>query len=133
MNFIAVLLAGIATMVIGFLWYSPTLLGKVWLREMNLSSHHVATAKAKGLGKQYFCSFLSSLVMIYVLQTVFTLLVVTAVAQAIHLSFLLWLGFVATVQLGNTLFGSQSFKLYLITTGYQLVSLVIAALVLFYV
>lgn len=33
-NLLAVLVSAIATMVVGFLWYSPVLFAKPWMREM---------------------------------------------------------------------------------------------------
>ncbi|HXK35039.1 MAG TPA: DUF1761 family protein [Candidatus Paceibacterota bacterium] len=32
MNWLAVILAALATMIVGALWYSPFLFGKLWLR-----------------------------------------------------------------------------------------------------
>ncbi len=34
LNWLAVLVAAISTMVVGFLWYSPLLFAKPWMREM---------------------------------------------------------------------------------------------------
>jgi len=34
LNWLAILVAAISTMVVGFLWYSPLLFAKAWMREM---------------------------------------------------------------------------------------------------
>jgi hypothetical protein len=34
LNWLAILVAAISTMVVGFLWYSPVLFAKAWMREM---------------------------------------------------------------------------------------------------
>ena len=34
LNLLAILVAAIATMIVGFLWYSPLLFAKPWMREM---------------------------------------------------------------------------------------------------
>jgi hypothetical protein len=45
---------------------------------------------------------------------------VITVPYGMKVGFAMWLGFVATVQLTDTLFGRKPFKLFLINTGYQL-------------
>jgi len=36
-NFIALLLAAIVTLVVGFIWYNPKVFGTIWMRENNLT------------------------------------------------------------------------------------------------
>ena len=36
-NWLAVLVAGISSFVVGGIWYSPNLFGKAWLKANNLS------------------------------------------------------------------------------------------------
>ena len=48
-NYLAVLVAALSTLILGGLWYSPMLLGKVWMRANNftdadLQTHHVAAS-----------------------------------------------------------------------------------------
>ena len=34
LNWLAILVAAVVTMILGFLWYSPLLFAKAWTREM---------------------------------------------------------------------------------------------------
>ena len=41
-NLLAVIVAGIASFILGGLWYSPMLFGKAWQREAGLSDEQLA-------------------------------------------------------------------------------------------
>jgi hypothetical protein len=41
-NYLAVLLAAAATMIIGFLWYSPILFGNVWMKQIGLKAEDMS-------------------------------------------------------------------------------------------
>lgn len=40
-NFIALLLSAIVTLVIGFIWYSPKVFGTIWMKENNLTQEEL--------------------------------------------------------------------------------------------
>ena len=122
-NLWAVLAAGVAAMIVGFLWYSPLLFAKPWMALMGYDpSDKDKTAELqKGAGKLYGISFVASLVTALVLGKVIQIATVNTALYGAKIGAELWLGFVATVQLTDGLFGKKPAKLYLINTGYQLV------------
>ena len=122
-NFLAVFVAAIATMVLGFLWYSPMLFARPWMRLMGIDPDDKAklAEMQKGAGKLYGMSFVASLVSAIVLAKVIAISTVITIPYGMKVGFAVWLGFVATVQLTGALFGKQPTKLFLINTGYQLV------------
>lgn len=132
-NYVAVLLAGVASMVVGFLWYSPSLFGKQWMALMGHTEKSLEAAK-KEMNKTYTISFVASLLMAYVLSHVMTMSMnffhYDPLPTGLISGFWMWLGFVAPVQLTDVLFGSKSPKLYAINTGYQLASLLAMGAVL---
>lgn len=125
-NYIGVLLAAVVAMALGFLWYSPMVLGKPWMKGKGFTKEKLEKAK-KEMGKWYAVSFVASLITAYVLAHVMALsanffnypMLQTGLTSA----FWMWLGFVMTVQLTGTIFGDKNFKLFAIDTGYQLVAL----------
>jgi hypothetical protein len=119
----SVLAAAVATMVLGFLWYSPLLFARPWMVLMGYDPDDKAklAEMQKGAGKMYGLSFLASLVSAGVLAKIVAITTVSSPLYGMKVGFAIWLGFVTTVQLTNVLFAKQPFKLYLINTGYQLV------------
>lgn len=129
MNYFALLLAAAASMAVGYLWYSPLLLGKPWMKEMGLTKEKMDGMKG-GMAKTYVISYITALVMAYVLKMMVTLTGSTGMSDTIILAFWIWLGFVAPVQLTEVLFGRKSYNLYFTNTGYQLASLFVMGIVI---
>ena len=132
LNLLAVLIAGVSTMVVGFLWYSPILFAKPWMREMGYDPDDKAKTKEiqKSAGPAYMGSLLASLVSAFVLALFFHWLHVQSLRVGLMAAFHVWLGFVATVQLTGVLFMKQSMKLFAINTGYQLVCYLVMGAIL---
>jgi hypothetical protein len=127
-----VLLAAVATMAVGFLWYSPLLFAKPWMLAMGYDPNDKAglDEMRKGAGKLYGAAFLASLAAAFVLGKIVVVTTVITVPYGMKVGFAMWLGFVATVQLTDTLFGRKPFKLFLINTGYQLVCYLVMGAIL---
>lgn len=133
-NFIAVLLAAIASMVLGFVWYSPMVLGKPWMKERGYTKESL-NKEQKEMGKWYAVSFVLALVTAYVLAHVMGLSMYfynnSPVTTGLLTGFWVWLGFVMTVQATATIFSDKkNWKLFGIDSGYQLVSLLLMGVVL---
>jgi uncharacterized protein DUF1761 len=122
-NLWAVLVAAVATMVVGFLWYSPLLFARPWMRLMGYDPDDKAKVQEmqKSAGPSYGISFVASLVTAFVLAKIIDVTSVDSILYGMKVGFAVWLGFVATVQLTEVLFAKKPVKLYLINTGYQLV------------
>lgn len=118
-----VLAASVASMVIGFLWYSPLLFARPWMRLMGYDPDDKAklAEMQKGGGKLYGITFVATVVSAVVLAKIIDLTSVVTILYGMKVGFGIWLGFVATVQLTGALFTKQPVKLFLINTGYQLV------------
>ena len=123
LNWVAILVAAVSTMVVGFLWYSPLLFAKSWMREMGYDPNDKAKTEEmkKSAGKAYGGSFVASLISAFTLALILHGLRAEDLHFGIMASFHIWLGFVATVQFTGALFMKQSMKLFAINTGYQLV------------
>ncbi len=60
LNWLAILVAGISSFVLGGVWYSPALMGRAWMRENNMSEEDV---KKGNKGKIFGWTLLLSLIM----------------------------------------------------------------------
>jgi len=130
-NYGAVVVAALASMVLGYLWYGP-LFGKVW---MKLSGKTQESMSAKSnMGGMYLLAFIGSLVMAFVLAhaLVFasTYLHVMGTSAGLQAGFWNWLGFIAPVTLGMVLWDGKPWKLWILLNTYQLLSLLIMGLIL---
>lgn len=132
LNWVAILVAAISTMVVGFLWYSPLLFAKPWMREMGYDPSDKAKTEEmkKSAGKAYGGSFVASLISAFTLALILHGLRAEDWHFGIMASFHIWLGFVATVQFTGALFMKQSMKLFAINTGYQLACYLVMGVIL---
>ena len=132
-NYLAVLLAAVASMAVGFAWYSPAVLGKPW---MKLKGYTEASLKKeqKQMGKWYAVSFVLALLTADMLAHVaffsnyfFNQGLLSA---ALSSGLFVWIGFIMPVQATAQIFGEKKWKLLAIDTGYQLAAVFAMALII---
>lgn len=128
-NLMAVLVCGVASMIIGYLWYSKMLFGKTWMKLSGVSETDMKKANSN-MPVLYGTMFIASLVMAYVLAHFAKYAGALTLTDGVVAGFWAWLGFVATTMLTNVLYEGKPVKLYLINTGYQLVTLVVMGMIL---
>lgn len=132
-SYIAVLLAGVASMAVGFFWYSTLAFGKPWMQLKGYTEETLKATQAE-MGKWYAVSFVGSLLMAYILAHVAHLsdafFGYGLLPAALSSAFFMWLGFVMPVQLTQQIFGEKKWKLLAIDTGYQLASLLAMGLII---
>jgi len=128
-NYLAVLVAVIISMVIGGFWYSPMLFGKQWAELMNLAPKDMLDMK-KRANASYAINFLLLLLMAFVLAHFVDYAQATTFIEGVQVGFWVWLGFIATISLGSVLWESKPIQVYLINAGYQLVSLLLMGIIL---
>ena len=132
LNWLAILVAAISTMILGFIWYSPLLFAKPWTREMGYDLNDKAKMEEmrKSARPAYAGSFVASLISAFTLALILHGLQAQSLNFGLMASFHIWLGFVATVQFTGALFAKQSMKLFAINTGYQLVCYLVMGAIL---
>ena len=126
-NVWAVLVSALATMVVGFVWYSPLLFARRWTILMGYDPDDKAklAEMQKSAGPSYMLSLVASVLSAAVLGKIIAISTIHTPLYGIKMGLAVWLGFVTTVQLTNALFMRQPAKLYAINTGYQLVCYVV--------
>lgn len=132
LNWVAIFVAAISTMVVGFLWYSPLLFAKPWMREMGYDPNDPAKTQEmkKSAGPAYAGSMLASLISAFTLALFLHWLRAESLHIGLMVGFHVWLGFVATVQFTDALFTKKSTTLFAINTGYQLVCYLVMGAIL---
>ena len=129
-NLLAVLVAGVAGMAIGALWYSPILFGKMWMRLSGMDMAKMGEYKKKGMGKSYFMAFIGILVMAYVLAHFLIIGEAITISDALQIAFGLWLGFIVTTKLGDVLWGDDPVALYILNIAQYLVAISVMSIIL---
>ncbi|MEK7623590.1 MAG: DUF1761 domain-containing protein [Patescibacteria group bacterium] len=132
-NYLAVLVAAIANMVLGSLWFGPVF-GKLWMKYSGINPGSITPEQKKGMWKSYAIMFVGSLVMAYVLahSLVFanTYLNVSGWMTGLQAGFWNWLGFVAPVTIGVVLWDRKSWGHWAVTYLYYLVGLMMMGVIL---
>ncbi|MBI4257092.1 DUF1761 domain-containing protein [Candidatus Uhrbacteria bacterium] len=126
-NYLSVLVAALSSMVLGSLWYGP-LFGKKWMALMGFTKEKMEQDKPN-MGKLYATQAVASLVMAYVLFH-FTF-PAQNLSEALEWTAWIWLGFVATITLGNVLWGGRPKELWILENAYHLLSLLVMTAIMY--
>jgi hypothetical protein len=122
-NFFAVFVAALASMIIGSLWYGP-IFGKYWVKLSGITKKDLEKAQKRGMWKTYLANFIALIVMAYVLAHIIAYIGATNFYEGSVAGFWVWLGFVAPVMLGMVLWEGKPIQLYLLNVGCHLISLI---------
>jgi len=129
-NYFAVLLAGVANMVVGFLWYGP-LFGKMWKGMMGFTDESIKSMPMKPMTSMVW-GLVVSFVMAYVLAYFMGMLGIMDLGSAMKLACLIWVGFLATNTIGSYLWEGKPLKLFILNAAQQFVAIHVMAAVLFW-
>jgi len=124
-----VLIAGIASVLLGWAWYHPKVFGTAWMRMTGMTPEMAERGK-KRMHLMAVFGLIASMVVAWVMSYVGVLLGVYDWFGAVELGFWCWLGFVAPTMLGMVLWDQKPFRLYLINALYWLASFIVMALIL---
>lgn len=123
-NWLAVLVAIIARMFVGYLWYGP-LFGKPWMQLVGLTDETM-----EGQGKAMGLAVVVAIVMSIIMATLVDYANATTFLGGLLTGFFVWLGFVATTQYQLVIFEDRKPKLFFINTGYEFTNLLIMGVVM---
>ena len=127
--YLAVLIAGVVSMAIGSLWYSPILFGKHWMNLSGICAGKMEKAKADGVGHLYALALLNAFLMAGAVFYVLKLASYPTLSKDLEVAFVLWMGFVATTLFSSVIWEKKPVALYLINAGNYLVTIFSSAIV----
>ena len=120
LNFIAVVAAAACSFLIGGVWYSPILFGRIWLKESGLTDERL---RRRNMGLVFGTSFVLSLVI--ALNLAAFLAGPPNLAWGVAAGALAGIGWVAA-GLGITyVFEARPLKLFLVNAGYHAVTFMV--------
>lgn len=129
-TFLPILASGIASVILGLIWYHPRLFGGIWMRHSAFSPEMVERAKKRAL-LLAFIAFLADMYIAWTMNTVGLAFGIYDWESAIVvLAFSLWLGFSMPILLCTMLLDQRSIKVFFIHAFYWLAAFCLMALIL---
>lgn len=125
MNPIAIIIAAVAGMVIGALWYGP-IFGKTWMKLQGITAKDVAKfkkdpKKMRAMKRSYVLSLLNQVIIASVLAFFISEVGATEINEGVAVAAIAWLGFVVTTAMNQVLWENKTRKAYLLDIAHYLV------------
>ena len=125
-NWLAVLVSGVAALVVGFVYDSKPLFESVYLSEVGLIQEDAASAPPTN----FAIAFVLALVQAFFLSALIRAMGAPTLTSGLTAGVLAWLGFTATTSGANYLFGRRTLRLWLVENGNHLVTFLVMGAIL---
>ena len=126
-NFWLVALSSVIGMVIGMVWYGNGLFGESWRKEVGMKKKDMENME--GMGAMFARSFVLGFIASSVLFAILKLASASSWGDAVWIAIVLSVGFTFTAIAVNNIYQRRNMQLTFIDAGYQMASLIAAALV----
>ena len=131
-NYLAVLVAGVAIFILGGLWYS-LLFKSPWMRLMDITEEkmkaQMATMPKSMMPVMYGMALITGLLTAWVMAIVVAHFGNYSALRGAEVGALCWLGFAGATSYATAMFSMQPKALWLINSAYNLVSFVLAGII----
>lgn len=128
-NYLHVVVAAVVMFVLGWLWFSPLLFFKPWMRLRGMDPD-AAMAGAKMPGGKLAVEFARCFILAYVIARFVALLGIASALGAVHFGLSVWIGFPVIILAGSVLWENTSWKVAAIHAGDWLVKMLVTPLIL---
>jgi len=128
-NYLAVLVATVVVFVLGWLWYSPLLFFKPWMRARGMDPD-AAMAGAKMPAGKLVIELIRCFVLAYIIAIFLSGRGVSGWMGAAHFGLLLWIGFPVVLLTGSVIWDNVPTKVAAIHAGDWLVKLLVIPTIL---
>lgn len=129
-NYWAVLLAAVSTMVVGSIWYAKPVFGKTWMKLVQLDEKKASAGAAKALSLTFVLSLLTAYVLAHVTYLAHSFFGNSFFQDAVSTAFWVWLGFVMTRLVTHALFEQRNHKITLLSVGNEFVTIMVMGVVI---
>jgi hypothetical protein len=127
MNWLAILCAGAAYWVLGYIWYT-LLFGKIYMAEQ--ARHRgERPANAGGMGPKLIGTFICNIIAAAALAYLFKRTAIADLNHALRLAAATGIGFASTALTAVYIWDSKPTKVWMIDTGYNFVGALIMAII----
>jgi hypothetical protein len=125
LSWLSIIIATIVAFLAGWLYYSPFLFGKIFMKEIGKTPETITEDDKKGMFKGFTMVIVGEFIMSIVAASLVHSLFITSFSQVFVLALSVWLAFILFTKLNDVLFGDKSWKLFFITVGQDLLAILL--------
>ena len=129
-NYLAVILATLSSMVVGTIWYSPKVFGTYWMKQAGITPSGKASDAIRPIIVTVLVSFITAWVMAGAIWISFQFYGGSFLVNALLTAAILWAGFTAARFVTHDQFDRRTGGLTVLNIAHELVTLLIMALII---
>ncbi len=129
-NYVAVLLATLSTLVVGSVWYSPKVFGRIWMKLAKLKQSDMEKNATKPIIITIVVSLVSAFVLAHVVYLSNRFFGNSFLQDSLMTSFWVWLGFNAARITTHDAFEGRPHQLTLLTVSHEFVTFMVMGAVI---
>jgi hypothetical protein len=129
-NYLAVLTSAVVIFLLGGLWYSPVLFARKWMSLMGKTEAELKADSSGSMPLMYLLAFICGLLTSWVLAVLLNHFLDLTALRGAMVGALCWVGFAAPTSFATTLFSGTPKRLWLINSTYNLISFILAGIIL---
>jgi hypothetical protein len=125
-NYFAVLGSVVWAVILGNIWYAPKVFFNAWAREVGLKKPDIAPKQMMaGMGMMMLMTLIEMLSLAVIIE-----MLGGGIVKALHAGMLISIGMFAAIRLSESFFEQRSKKAWLISAGFNTISIMGASVIL---
>ena len=129
-NYWAVILATVSSMIVGSIWYTPRVFGNYWMKEAGVTPSHDAKDAIRPIAITVVVSFITAWVLAGAAFISWDFYGGSFLLNSVVTSVILWAGFTAARFITHDAFDKRTVGLTVLNCAHELVTVVIMALII---
>jgi hypothetical protein len=129
-NWLAVVLAMVSSMVVGSIWYAKPVFGKTWAKMVGLDDKKMQEGSMKAIGITVVVSLITAYVLAHVAFLANAYFANSFLQDSITTAFWVWLGFTAARFITHDAFEQRPPKLTLMNITHELVTFLVMGVII---
>ena len=129
-NYIAVVLATLSSMVVGSIWYTPKVFGNYWMKAANITPSGNAKDAVRPIAITLVVSFITAWVLAGAVSISFEFYGGSFLVNSLLTGLILWAGFTAARFITHDAFDGRPTGLTVLNVAHELVTIMIMALII---
>jgi hypothetical protein len=129
-NWLAVVLATLSTMVVGTIWYTPKVFGNLWMKLTGVKPSNDAKKAMKPILITLVVSFITAYILAHVSYLSNTFFGNTFLQDSLTTAFWMWLGFTAARIITHDAFEGRPTQLTVLNVAHELVTFMVMGLII---